>query len=575
MNKYIKTKRLETLISFNLQLLNSDISLNNFQDVIEDFNKHNIIEETENYIIYKRDSSLVYPEWLKKFSSDVRRIELAEDGTVINTKRYSIEDRKPIKFLKKSSDGILLLIKISNQKKISRIFALSFGTGRFSLKSSVIEKGFGVYTAYHLSKRSGHQLKSYQSRLVDTNPINKKMVFAGETDNENGIPYTIDNEHIKELVISNKDTSIYSRAIGKIKSLEISLSFNNNEIPCLDFLPNKLAPILNEYLSITNEEKQELYKGLILVPSERKDELNKLLIDRINKRKGEFFLFEPEIDFDWTEVNRVIYSKGERTVEDTSKEISFEKMLELCKINSVEDLRNIKIKLISNSSSILKTWTAYQCLYGEIVTNNEVFILSDEEYLQIQKSKYQRICNNITISYSDIKLPSNIHNDIQVAIALLPPQSRIAREYIFNQNYAKSIHAELMDEQSKHINLYEDQFEICDIYDYNNMCFYHSKIKRGPDSISHLFQQGYVSGAAFAKFPTEFIKAMNEKISDVSHHISGNPRGKKIHYLILSQSSAPRLSFFQKMSLEEKLTSLKAWGFEIHYSLIGNCCWAK
>lgn len=547
-------KKMKKNISFNLLLLNSSAIFENIEDSIESFSKNNIIERGKDYLIYKRNSDLDYPEWLKKFQSYVKGIKIEET------------------FSKRNSEGIILFIKVPTSEKKERIFVASFGSGRFSLKNSFIEKGFGIYTAYHLAKKDENDLKSYQSRLIDTNPINKKMVFGGESDIYNGVPYSVDNELIKELAVSNTKKDDYSRLIGKTKSLEISFSFKKNELPCLTHLKNKLTIILNEYLSISDDEKQELYKGLVLVSSEKAEELNKILIDEINTHPDNFFLFEPDIDFDWTEVDKVVYKRNNNEKEDTNKELSFSQLRELGNITSIDDLKNTNITLISNTSSIIKKWTAFQCLYGEIVFENEVFILSEEEYLKIKKDKYNRICTNVNnANDTSIIIPQHIHDAILNKIS---PQNR-KREYLFNEEYASYLGAELMDEQRKHIVLYEDQIEICDIFDQNTKSFYHSKIKRGPDSISHLFQQGYVSGASFVKFNKEFIQKMNEKITNPSHHISGNAKGKTIHYLILAQSSNPRLSFFQKMSLEEKLTSLTAWGFTVKYSLIGGCSWAK
>ena len=132
-----------------------------------------------------------------------------------------------------------------------------------------------------------------------------------------------------------------------------------------------------------------------------------------------------------------------------------------------------------------------------------------------------------------------------------------------------------MQQTEEHIDikLFEDQFEVCDIL--HNNCFYHTKIKRNPESMSHLFQQGYVSGASFAKYTNEYIEATNNVIDDPTQRLSGTPNGKTIHYLVLSQADNPRLSFFQKMSLEEKITSLTAYQFTVKISLIKGCPWAR
>lgn len=556
---------MKKIVTLNIQLLNSNITLDNPSDIIEGYNTRKIIESNENYIIYKRSSPADYPKWLKNFLTNIKDITINRENALI--------------FSKKKSEGILLLIKVS-YNTITRVFAISFGSGRFELKSTAIERGFGIYTAYHLSKNENSNLKSYQSRLVDINPINKKMVFAGEIDSTSGIPYAVDNERIKELSISNLDKSLYSRAIGKTKSLEIALSFNNDQIPCLNYLSEKLEIILREYLSITDEEKQELYKGLVLVSSDKIENINTIFIEQLqaasrNTDSENFFLFEPEIDFDWAEVSSIQYSyERENIIDDLNKALSINKIFELLPtIDSVEKLKNIKITLLGNNSEIVKQWSAFQCIYGEIITNSETYIISDEEYYQIARDKYDRIKRNINQAMTDLEIPSEIIEQVGNEIASRDEDQRITREFIFNKEYAQYLNAELMDEQRKHIKLFEDQFEVCDIL--HNNCFYHTKIKRNPESMSHLFQQGYVSGSSFAKYTNEFIKATNNVIENSTHYLSGTPKGKTIHYLVLSQAEEPRLSFFQKMSLEEKITSLTAYQFTVKISLIKGCPWAR
>lgn len=558
------------IVTLNIQLLNSNITLNSPSDIIEDYNTRKVIESNENYIIYKRSGPADYPKWLKNFLTNIKDI-MSNSETILSD---------ALKFSKKKSEGILLLIKVPCNTE-SRVFAISFGSGRFELKATAIERGFGIYTAYHLSKSENSNLKSYQSRLIDINPVNKKMVFAGEIDNTSGIPYVVDNERIKELSISNLEKSLYSRAIGKTKSLEIAFSFNNDQIPCLNYLSEKLAVILQAYLSITDEEKQELYKGLVLVSSDKIENINTIFIEQLqaaseNTDPENFFLFEPEIDFDWAEVSAIQYSyERENITDDVNKALSINKIFELLPtIDSVEKLKNIKITLLGNNSEIIKQWSAFQCIYGEIITNSETYIISDEEYYQIARDKYNRIKRNINRAMTNLEIPSEIIEQVGNEIASRGEDQRITREFIFNKKYAQYLNAELMDEQRKHIRLFnEDQFEVCDIL--HNNCFYHTKIKRNPESMSHLFQQGYVSGASFAKYTNEYIEATNDVIENSNHRLSGTPNGKTIHYLVLSQAENPRLSFFQKMSLEEKITSLTAYQFTVKISLIKGCPWAR
>ena len=87
------------IVTLNIQLLNSQITLDNPSDIIENYNRKKVIESNENYIIYKRSGSADYPKWLKNFLTNIKDI-------MSNRETISSD---ALKFSKKKSEGILLL----------------------------------------------------------------------------------------------------------------------------------------------------------------------------------------------------------------------------------------------------------------------------------------------------------------------------------------------------------------------------------------------------------------------------------------------------------------------------------
>ena len=543
-------------IPVSVVLLNSAVNFDNWSIIIENFSKNNILQATDSYILYKRNSIKDYPVWLRKFNENIKNVSFD-------------------KFDKRNSEGLLLLIRVQPSTGQERVFALTFGTGRYLIRDKYIERGFGLYTAYHMSKYKNNKLKSLQSRIVETNPINKKMVFGAEIEEQDGARYITDNESVRELAVCCDGIPYCNKMIGKKKTLDIVLSFEQSELPCIDYLPVKLAKILDDYLNISDEEKSELCKGLVLVDSSKTIELNAYLVENLKNNIEQFFLFEPDIDFDWTDVAKVVYKNGAKIKQEIEQNLSLKVFLDMIKKPSLEDLQKTKIELVNGEGKKIKTWMLFECLYGEIEYNGKVCILSEENWFEIKKDKYERISDNIKRVVNSLEIPKIVTQKIEHEISRSLATDRIPREAIFNKYYAQHLNAEFMDEASKHVNLYEDQIEVCDIFDGNTKTFYHSKIKRGPESISHLFQQGYVSGAAFAKFTEKFVSEVNSKISNVNNQISGTPKDFKINYIILSSRPNPKLTFFQKMTLEEKIVSLEAWGFKVRVDFAVNCLWVK
>ena len=112
-----------------------------------------------------------------------------------------------------------------------------------------------------------------------------------------------DNEAFKELNITISDSTDFARMIGKYSSLNVQLIFQDDQFPILQHLPSKLQELLDIYNSVEEEDIKKLFKGIFPVLDDNiKQALNANLKDELLRDDSLFFLFEKDIDFDFSKI---------------------------------------------------------------------------------------------------------------------------------------------------------------------------------------------------------------------------------------------------------------------------------
>ena len=164
------------------------------------------------------------------------------------------------------------------------------------------------------------------------------------------------------------------------------------------------------------------------------------------------------------------------------------------------DFINDKIILINEDGQKYKEWSIIKCLYGEMKIDDQVYILSNSIWYGLPKDKYDHINENINSIEDNIQISETVKINTMNKILEEKKLSRehINKERIFNNEFCNQISGELFDQINKQIIIDGDKMEICDIFDPNNKEFIHTKIGTKAATLSHLFNQGYVSARAYA-----------------------------------------------------------------------------
>jgi uncharacterized protein (TIGR04141 family) len=541
-------------LRLNLMLLAEDVNFLEPDGFIKDYSLDREIDFDKGEIeaiLYHKKGHIDHPPWVKSFVNKIGGVDLKE---IIS---------------KNQSHGITLYIKVGE-----RVFAINWGQpSRFNTKQEKIDKKFGIYVANKLlNSGADTRIKSAQSRVNQTNPVNKERQYGEHISSDEILLSMEDNEAFKELNIAIADSLDFLRMIGKYSSLNVQFAFEDDEIPALAFLPAKLQKLLDIYASVDTEDIKKLFKGLFPVDLQTTQALNAQLPTEIFKEDTPFFLFEPEIDFDFSSVAFFRVTADDQAA--TSEELKLSEYLALRDAVTVEQLNADSLSVIDEDGTEIKQWSIFESLYGEMPFNGTNYILSHGEWFEVATDKYERITQKIdSITTADLDASDAVKTLAQTNIQTAqndPNIKKVDKERIFNTAWCEELAGELFDEIRKQVVIYEDRFEVCDIYLPTEGKFIHVKFNSGANALSHLFNQGYVSASSFAKFEEKFIEAINAHITNVANHLAAPKTGKCIHFVILNNKRENRLTFFSKMALEDRVTTLEAWGFVVKLSWINN-----
>lgn len=560
-------------LPLNIMLIKESYEFNEKEKYIKNY------DEKEVKVYPKREDAFLYfrekekdnePQWVKQLEKLGFPVEIIQDKTY----------------------GATLFLKISG-----RIFAINFGTlGRYHIEETSKEKYFGLKTVSQLLLDEKAAIKRSSSRANGTNPVSKVKQHGIEIEVDDFLLDRQDNEVTNELVISSNDSK-YKHIIGKSDTLKVQFSLEVPEQYSDDKLKDELFKrliksidnILELYTRVNDNNEDILnilFKGAKPVTDEDQiDNLDNMLIKKLNDtNQTDFYLFEAEVDFDVSEVDHIKYKTNNQEYSSNYDQLLLSDYCNtIGKHNplTLEQLKEDKVTFENSEGMKIKEWTIYRTLYGEMFLNDKYFILSNEEWYEVNKEKYNDVENNIKQVLSQFPIKPDViqktKNKIQEEATKKKKNNTkggIQREHIFNDYLKDGIGdgGYLFDEGHKQLNLYGDgKFEICDVYDANSKEFIH--VKRGSTSgpLSYLFNQGFVSARAYIHNSTKYADGVNVHIDDNRHKISPKPNSDSgstytIRYLIVDKKENENIPFFSKLVLDNIIRELKGYHYDVKVS---------
>ncbi len=440
-----------------------------------------------------------------------------------------------------------------------RIFALSFGGGRHLLNSDAIEENFGFLTVLNL-------VDPKNLRSIDKKDMSGISRNIREQISKNGqiidFGINIDRDLVYGVTGKSTDSELGGMITGK-DSLHTSLKKDCMEIKQLlgkyytHYKSNKYKdnfPWIDNIKELRNREKINQLNAKLLVM------LNN---DEIGE-EDKLWSAVPVV-LDWSRVAGFSFSnKKEQELKSDIFLTDFKEMIEEKEID-IDMLKNqYKVFCFDYDMEIIEEspWSLYSCLYCEITEGDNHYFLNNKKWYEINKSFIKSIQHYI----SGIKESAINFIDYNYTIHNGPKGEG---EFGYNKEFANVNNLCPMDRNL--VSYRGDKVEFCDIF--GNKTIIHTKHYSGSSALSHLFNQGLVSGTLFKQEP-EFrtsvnaILCANQKIKNIETIDVSN---FEIVFGIISHSKKDLdLPIFSEITLANIHKSLSSFGYKVTYKKIYN-----
>ncbi|WP_447555582.1 TIGR04141 family sporadically distributed protein [Vreelandella sp. EE22] len=440
--------------------------------------------------------------------------------------------------------GAAFVVKLKD-----KLFILTFGTGFHLVKNEAIERDFGLRVT--LNSVDPDKLRSLDKANYDHNPLNSRTqssidlgVFDLDVDSEMDMLYAVTG--------ASRVPMFGSHVTGR-DALTLVLDIN------LKGLRDILLEAFKKYEEALPKEF-EWVENIQRVKDKELLEVLDLELDDVlsNNEFQKMWIGEPEI-VDWESqigYSFDLYQKTPRHVV-----LKIEDLVQHFKDKSIplttENLKLQSVHINDNEYNSTKKWSAYRCLYAEVLAGKEQYILRNGQWY---------IVNSNFVEYIDKYLEGFDPYDFEF------PVYSHDREEDYNEFVTGQYgNIELMDKKFIKIGGPYDKLEFCDLIRGSSELI-HVKYYRSSSTLSHLFAQGFVASEAFIS-DSAFRKRLNEKLPDSTKlkctDSRPDPSSYRIVYAIATNRSVPKeLPFFSKVTLKNALKTLKTLNYKVSVAAI-------
>ncbi len=476
---------------------------------------------------YKKSQSY-QPDWITKFFQDSLR-EVRD--------LYSA-----------TANGLILSsVRVGNQ---DRLFAVAFGYGRHFLDPDSVEERFGLKVTLN---------------VVDPDSIRKI-----DKKNLSSIPKDVTEQLTKVGSASDFGIDIEQDLVRSVTGISNDERFGH-VVTGKDAL-SVSAPVhlsnLGRFLKLCYERyESEDYKkefGWIDHVAEIKDHkliatLDSLLVKNILDTHKGTWMSVPEI-LEWSQIKGFSYSNNANDIVD---DINLQDFLNAQSpgnktIKNLDLLFKSKVQCFDTSDRLKAEWSAYECVYSEIVHDGHTYLLNNKKWYQIDK-----------------EFAEDVNSEFKTAITessfTLPPYNH-KNEGDYNLNVPSLMKdCYCMDKKLIVHGGTHHSVEFCDLITANRNII-HVKRYGASSVLSHLFNQGLVSGELFLsdrKFRKKLNGILPGKLQLADTDMKPAPSDYKIVYAIISDEKKDLdIPFFSKLGFRNAKRKLETFGFPVEITKI-------
>ena len=433
-----------------------------------------------------------------------------------------------------------------------RLFALTFGYGKFLLLADCYEENFGLRVV--LNSVDPEKLRSVDVQSLDAVPLNRRSQSSVATAIAD-FGLDIEQDLVYAATGQPKD-GIYGKQLTGKDALKISIPLVADDLPAL------LAKLAVQY-------EADTYKGSFAWVDHLSEVRTKSLIEKLdaalttkiqNKLFERTWLSIPDI-IEWSDIAGFKYQRPKHGgLHDDIAWDSYLAFLGTETQHTVETFRKQYVLAISESSGQPNhSWPVYRCIYCELPYDGADYALNNGKWFKVNANFLKSLNDSIKlIPMSSLKLPAYKGND----------------EGAYNEGVHKdnAAYFALMDKKMIQHGGGNSKIEFCDLFTTDKHLI-HVKRYGGSSVLSHLFAQGTVSARLLLSDP-DFRKKVNDKLP-ASHrlkNVSQKPKAEEFEvvYAIASNSAttSPELPLFSKINLRNSFNQLQMYGMKVSLAFI-------
>lgn len=449
------------------------------------------------------------------------------------------------KFSTSASVSALLLIP-----HLGRLWAITFGRGRFILREGAIEERFGLRCA--LNAIDPEKIRAIDKEIFDAFASQSRQQAVAETQFAN-FGVNVDRDLLYAVTGKPRDERLGNRLAGK-DALCASKKID------IDTIPDYLTLLYSVYTSDAYQEKFRWVDNIyeVRVKGKRR-ELDSRLIERL--RVGDTanaWLSLPEV-LDWETVKTFSYSSpsSDFMVDDIHLRTYLSSLPEQEALDLIT-LKKGKVVALDDDRRRVQHWSLYKCLYAEIVDGHNVYLLTNGHWYRVNRE----IVDDIKSWYDALSIDSG----------LMPQMLSRELEDSYNKRIGSEEGYHCFHGRLVRLPANRGVVEFCDlgVLRENGYDLVHVKRFGQSSKLSHLFFQG-MNSAKLMRTSPEFRNALFESVAEHSQDSefalkfkSEPQRGEYRVVFAISSSSVGRLEIplFSKLSLRQAMRELEGLGFE-------------
>jgi len=494
-------------------------NITDHSDIVKDVN---IKEVFDNGVLYYKKSFSKEPAWANNFFN------------------------KSIESLKNSTASGLYISKINyNNKNI--YFGLSFGHGWQMFKDGVIVEQFGIKTALSIIKSEVKKIekKNFKNGLKD---VSEQLGKIGPVAD---FGFDVEQDIMRAVVGEPENQELYGKNVVGKDAISISIKKNVAEVNDI-FLELYKAYISNKY-----KERFDWFDNFSSVNDKKlATDLDNKIVAKINddnKTDVIYWLAIPEV-IEWENTKCFKYSDKNNATE--YQDIVFDDFKDSLnddeKTNiTVDLLKSKKVQQFDTNDQSIKEWSIYKCLYAEIDSGGEKYLLVTGKYYKVDATYKNKIESEYSVDTT----------------FTLPDWEKTDHENVYNGKVATNDNTyQCLDGGVSQTNLIgKGKIEFADLVK-SDKHLVHVKKYGGSAVLSHLFSQGLVSADLLLTDKT-FRKEVNTKLSDshksVVSESEPSPKDYTVVYAIGTSKNDLKLPFFSIINYRNAKKQLNLYQYNV------------